>query len=113
MGSIKSILGMIGIDERAIEQAKIDEKQFVRSEAIIQSMTIKERNNPDLINGQRRRRIAAGAGTTVQEVNKFMKQYNDTKLMMKRVLGNKGAMTRMVKNIAKKSNLDMKDLNLN
>ena len=72
----------------------------------------KERNYPDIINGQRRRRIAAGAGTTVQEVNKFMKQYNDTKMMMKKVLGNKSMMTRMVRNIAKKSNLDMKDLNL-
>ena len=112
MGSLKSILGMIGIDEKTIEQAKVDEKQFVRAEAIIQSMTIKERNYPDIINGQRRRRIATGAGTTVQEVNKFMKQYNDTKMMMKKVLGNKGMMTRMVRNIAKKSNLDMKDLNL-
>lgn len=113
MGSLKSILGMIGIDEKAIEQAKVDEKQFVRAEAIIQSMTIKERNNPDIINGQRRRRIAEGAGTTVQEVNKFMKQYNDTKILMKRVLGNKSAMTRMVRNVAKKSNLKMEDLNLN
>ena len=113
MGSIKSILGMIGIDEKAIEQAKVDEKQFDRAEAIIQSMTKKERNNPDIINGQRRRRIALGAGTTVQEVNRFLKQYNDTKLMMKRVLGNKGTMNRMVRNIAKKSNLNLKDLNLN
>ena len=66
MGSLKSILGMIGIDEKAIEQAKIDDKQFVLAESIIQSMTVKERNNPDIINGQRRRRIADGSGTTVQ-----------------------------------------------
>ena len=112
MGSIKSILGMIGIDEKAIEQAKVDEKQFDRAEAIIQSMTKKERNNPDIINGQRRRRIAEGSGTSVQEVNKFMKQYTDTKMMMKKVLGNKSAMTRMVRNIARKSNLKMEDLNL-
>lgn len=112
MGSLKSILGMIGIDEKAIEQAKIDEKQFTRAEAIIQSMTKKERNNPDIINGQRRRRIAEGSGTTVQEVNKFIKQYNDTRFMMKKVLGNKSAMNRLVRNVARKSNLKMEDLNL-
>ena len=112
MGSLKSILGMIGIDEKAIEQAKIDDKQFVLAESIIQSMTIKERNNPDIINGQRRRRIADGSGTTVQEVNKFLKQYNDTRLMMKRVLGNKSAMNRLVRNVAKNSNLKMEDLKL-
>ena len=112
MGSLKSILGMIGIDEKAIEQAKIDNKQFVLAESIIQSMTVKERNNPDIINGQRRRRIADGSGTTVQEVNKFLKQYNDTRLMMKRVLGNKSAMNRLVRNVAKNSNLKMEDLKL-
>lgn len=112
MGSLKSILGMIGIDEKAIEQAKIDDKQFVLAESIIQSMTVKERNNPDIINGQRRRRIADGSGTTVQEVNKFLKQYNDTRLMMKRVLGNKSAMNRLVRNVAKNSNLNMEDLKL-
>ncbi len=112
MGSLKSILGMIGIDEKAIEQAKIDDKQFVLAESIIQSMTVKERNNPDIINGQRRRRIADGSGTTVQEVNKFLKQYNDTRLMMKRVLGNKSAMNRLVRNVAKNSNLKMEDLKL-
>ena len=112
MGSLKSILGMIGIDEKAIEQAKIDDKQFVLAESIIQSMTVKERNNPDIINGQRRRRIADGSGTTVQEVNKFLKQYNDTRLMMKRVLGNKSAMNRLVRNVAKNSNLKMEELKL-
>ena len=112
MGSLKSILGMIGIDEKAIEQAKIDDKQFVLAESIIQSMTIKERNNPDIINGQRRRRIADGSGTTVQEVNKFLKQYNDTRFMMKRVLGNKSEMNRLVRNVAKNSNLKMEDLKL-
>ena len=112
MGSLKSILGMIGIDEKAIEQAKIDDKQFVLAESIIQSMTVKERNNPDIINGQRRRRIADGSGTTVQEVNKFLKQYNDTRLMMKRVLGNKSAMNRLVRKVEKNSNLKMEDLKL-
>ncbi len=112
MGSIKSILGMIGIDEKAIEQAKIDDKQFVLAESIIQSMTTKERNYPDIINGQRRRRIAQGSGTTVQQVNTFLKQYNDTKTMMKKVMGNKSMMSRMMKTIAKKSNMNIDDLKL-
>lgn len=96
LGSIKSILGMMGLDEKALENSKVAEDQFNRSEAIIQSMTIKERNNPDILNGTRRRRIAAGSGTTVQQVNQFIKQYNDTKLMMKRVMGNKGMLKRML-----------------
>ena len=99
MGSIKSILGMIGIDPQAIEQAKVDEKQFVRAEAIIQSMTMKERENPDILNGKRRRRIADGAGTTVQEVNKFIKQYTDTKLMMKSMMSGKGPMKGLMKKV--------------
>ena len=101
MGSIKSILGMIGIDQRAIEQAKVDERQFVKAEAIIQSMTTEEREDPDILNGKRRRRIAEGAGTTVQEVNRFMKQYNDTKFMMKRMISNKGSINKLMKSMLK------------
>lgn len=112
MGSIKSILGMIGIDPQTLEQAKIDEKQFVRAEAIIQSMTIEEREEPDILNGKRRRRIAEGAGTTVQEVNKFIKQYTDTKLMMKRMM-NKGNMAKMMKKMMNgKDEVDLKNFNL-
>ena len=99
MGSIKSILGMIGLDPQTIEQAKVDEKQFQRAEAIIQSMTIKERENPDILNGKRRRRIADGAGTTVQEVNKFIKQYTDTKLMMKSMMSGKGPMSKAMQKL--------------
>ena len=112
VGSIKSILGMIGIDPQALEQAKIDEKQFVRSEAIIQSMTTEERENPDILNGKRRRRIADGAGTTVQEVNKFIKQYSNTKIVMKK-LRNKGAMAKMMKKKGKGNNVDINDLDIN
>lgn len=108
LGSIKSILGMIGIDPKAMENSEIAEKQFKISEAIIQSMTIKERNNPDILNGSRRRRIATGAGTTVQEVNKFMKQYNDTKLMMKKVMNNKGMMNKFM-NAASKRGINLND----
>lgn len=107
LGSIKSILGMIGIDDQAIEKAKIDEREFVRAEAIILSMTLEEREDPDILNGKRRRRIADGAGTTVQEVNKFIKKYTDTKLVMKSMMSGKGAMGKMMKNMMKNAeNMD-------
>ena len=109
LGSMKAILGMIGIDEKALENSEAAEKQFRLSEAIIQSMTLKERNNPDILNGSRRRRIAAGAGTTVQEVNRFIKQYNDTKMIMKKVMNNKGAINKMIAR-AEKGGLNIKDL---
>ena len=109
LGSIKSILGMIGIDSQALEKSKEAEQQFVRSEAIIQSMTIKERRNPDILNGSRRRRIAAGAGTTVQEVNRFIKQYTDTKLMMKKVINNKGMINKLMAK-AEKGGINLKDM---
>ena len=109
LGSMKAILGMIGIDEKALENSEAAEKQFRLSEAIIQSMTLKERNNPDILNGSRRRRIAAGAGTTVQEVNRFIKQYNDTKMMMKKVMNNKGAINKMIAR-AEKGGLNIKEL---
>lgn len=113
MGSIKSILGMIGIDQQAIEKAKVDEKQFVRAEAIIQSMTTEEREDPDILNGKRRRRIAEGAGTTVQEVNRFIKQYNDTKFMMKKMMSNKGAINKMMGRMLKGQDPEeLKKLNL-
>ncbi len=112
MGSIKSILGMIGVDPKALDQAKIDEKQFTRAEAIIQSMTLQEREYPDILNGKRRRRIALGAGTTVQEVNKFIKQYTDTKLMMKKIM-NKNTMNKLVGKYGKADgNIDLKNFNL-
>ena len=113
MGSIKSILGMIGIDQQAIEKAKVDEKQFVRAEAIIQSMTTEEREDPDILNGKRRRRIAEGAGTTVQELNRFIKQYNDTKFMMKKMMSNKGAINKMMGRMLKGQDPEeLKKLNL-
>ncbi len=123
MGSFKSILSMIGVNSKAIEEAKIDEKQFTRAEAIIQSMTAEEREDPDILNGKRRRRIADGAGTTVQEVNKLIKQYNDTKAVVKSMMSNKGSMKRFMKGMLRnqkpeeieKLNIkgfDMKDFNI-
>jgi signal recognition particle subunit SRP54 len=84
MGSLESILGMIpGLNRAAVKDAKIDEKQFDRVAAIIQSMTAKERARPQIINGQRRERIAKGAGVEVPAVNQLLKQFNDMRKLMK------------------------------
>ena len=97
MGDIKGILGMlpgIGGLKKQIEGANIDQKQVNRQEAIILSMTKAERKNPDLIKASRKRRIAAGAGVDVQDVNKLLKQFQQMADMMKKVskLGKKGLM---------------------
>jgi signal recognition particle subunit SRP54 len=97
MGGMSSMLGMlpgIGKIKKQIDAANIDEKIVKRQEAIISSMTKSERKNPNLLNGSRRRRIAAGSGTTVPEINRLMKQYQDMSGMMKRMkkLGQKGMM---------------------
>ncbi len=97
MGSFSSILKMIpGMN--ALKDIKIDDKEFVRIEAIICSMTKKEKRNPKLLNGSRRKRIATGAGVTVQEVNKFMNSFEMTQKMMKKMKNNKG-MKNMLKGI--------------
>lgn len=85
MGSISDLLGMMpGVDKSKIRPEDIDMKRFDRMAAIIRSMTAKERRNPGIINGSRRRRIAAGSGTTVQEVNILLRQFEQTREMMKR-----------------------------
>lgn len=92
MGSISSILGMIpgaGKIKQALNNAEIDEKQIERTKAIILSMTKAERNNPDIIKGSRRQRIANGSGTTIQEVNSLLKQFSQTKEMMKQFTSGK------------------------
>jgi signal recognition particle subunit SRP54 len=97
MGGMSSMLGMlpgIGKVKKQIDAANIDETIIKRQEAIISSMTKAERRNPNLLNGSRRRRIAAGSGTSVQDINRLMKQYQDMSGMMKRMrkLGQKGMM---------------------
>ncbi len=88
MGSMEQLIGMVpGIKPGQLKDAKIDEKQLSRVEAIILSMTMKERNHPDILNSTRKRRIAAGSGTTVEEVNKLLKQYEQTKQLMKQFMG--------------------------
>ena len=97
MGPLKSIMGMlpgIGKIKKQLDAANIDESIIKRQEAILSSMTKRERKNPKLINGSRRRRIAAGSGTEVQDINRLLKQYQDMAGMMKRMqkLGQKGLM---------------------
>ncbi len=84
MGSIGDMLNMIpGMGGKQMKNLQVDEKELVYIEAIIQSMTPDERVNPSIINGSRRKRIAAGSGTTVQRVNKLIKQFEQTRKMMK------------------------------
>ena len=97
MGSISSIVGMLpGAGKLAseLEGANIDKKVIARQAAIISSMTAKERKTPDIIKASRKKRIAAGSGTTVQDVNRLLKQFDDMSTMMKRMnkLGAKGLM---------------------
>lgn len=90
MGSLEDIMGMLGITASQINGAQVDEKLMSRYEAIIRSMTPKERSKPAILNASRRRRIASGSGTSVQEVNRLLKQYNQTREMMKQFSGKKG-----------------------
>jgi signal recognition particle subunit SRP54 len=89
MGSLENILSMIpGLNK--IKNLEVDEKEFVKVEAIINSMTKKERRNHTIIDGSRRRRIAMGSGTTVADVNRVIKQYIEIKKMLKMFKGKKG-----------------------
>ena len=91
MGSIEQLMGMMpGVKPGALKDAKIDEKAIGRVEAIILSMTPKERNNPDILNASRKKRIAAGAGTTVEEVNKLLRQFDQIKNLIKQFSGKNG-----------------------
>ncbi len=85
MGSMSSLLGMIPGIGKSMKDVNVDEGALKRVEAIILSMTLKERRNPDVLDGNRRRRIAIGSGTSVQDVNRLMKQYLEMKKMMKSV----------------------------
>ncbi len=77
-----------GMNAGALKDATIDENAMKHTEAIILSMTEKERNKPDIINGQRRKRIAAGSGTSVEEVNRLMKSYEQMNKLFKQFNGN-------------------------
>ena len=89
MGNLKDLAGMIPGVGKAIKDVDIDNDAFKGIEAIIQSMTPKERTNPELLNTSRRNRIARGSGTNIQEVNKLLKQFDQTRKMMKMMTGSK------------------------
>lgn len=96
MGSLKSILSMLPGMEKQLRDVDIDDRQMLRVEAIIQSMTAKERRKPEILNASRRRRIAAGCGQTVEDVNRLIKQYEQMKKMFKQ-MNSKGGKRKMLK----------------
>ena len=100
MGNVKDLLGMMPGMGKALKNVDIDDDAFKYIEAIIHSMTPYERSNPKSINGSRRKRIATGSGTSVQEVNKLMKQFTETSKMMK-LFGNKQNLAKMMRNMPK------------
>ena len=98
MGSFSSLLKMIpGMNK--LGDIKVDDKEFVKIEAMICSMTKKEKRNVKILNGSRRQRIAKGSGTTVQDINKFIKSFELTQKMMKQMNNKKGGMKNAMKNL--------------
>jgi signal recognition particle subunit SRP54 len=100
MGDVDGLLGMlpgIGKMKKQLAEAKVDDKMIARQQAIILSMTPKERQNPKLIKASRKQRIAAGSGLSVQDVNKLLKQYQQTASVMKKVgkMNKKGLLGKM------------------
>jgi signal recognition particle subunit SRP54 len=98
MGNMKDLMGMIPGMGKVLKDVEIGDDAFKGVEAIIGSMTPKERENPHIIDGSRRKRIASGSGTNIQEVNRLLKQFEDSKKMM-RLMSNKGAMSQMMRNM--------------
>lgn len=96
MGNVKDLMGMIPGMGKAMKDVEIGDDAFKSVEAIIASMTPKEREHPHIIDGSRRKRIANGSGTSIQEVNRLLKQFDDSKKMM-RMMSNKGAMSQMMR----------------
>jgi len=100
MGNVKDLMGMIPGMGKAVKDLDLDDDAFKGVEAIIYSMTPEERDNPAILNGSRRKRIARGAGTNITEVNKLVKQFEDTRKMMRMMSkGGKGKMANMMQNM--------------
>jgi signal recognition particle subunit SRP54 len=87
LGPLQNLLGLIPGVGSQLKDVKIEDNQLARVEAMILSMSKKERQDPALLNGQRRRRIAAGSGTTVQEVNRLVTQFEQMRIMMRSMMG--------------------------
>jgi signal recognition particle subunit SRP54 len=103
MGNLKDLAAMIPGVGKAMKNMDIDDDAFKNIEAIIHSMTPKERTAPNIINGSRRKRIANGSGTTIQEVNRLMKQFDETRKMMKMMTSGKGKnIAQMMGNMGKR-----------
>ncbi len=98
MGNMKDLLGMIPGVGKAVRDVDISNDSFKHIEAMIHSMTVEERKNPTIINGSRRQRIANGSGTTIQDVNKLIKQFDEMRKMMK-VFSNKDQAAKMMRNM--------------
>jgi signal recognition particle subunit SRP54 len=102
MGNLKDLAAMIPGVGKAIKDIDIDDDAFKGIEAIILSMTPKERSNPQILNSSRRQRIAKGSGTNIQEVNRLIKQFDQTRKMMKMVTaGGMGGMRGMMRGMPK------------
>ena len=102
MGSMKDVIGMLpGMSASSIKDENIDNKKLLHIDAIISSMTIKERKNHNLMNGSRRLRIAKGSGTTVSEINRLLKQFIQMRKMMQRLskVSNPGKAMRMMQDM--------------
>ena len=88
MGSVEELLGMMpGVDASKLKDVQIDPKATARMEAIITSMTGKERRKPDILNASRKKRIAAGSGPSVQDVNRLLKQFEQSRQLMRQFAG--------------------------
>ena len=102
MGNLKDLASMIPGVGKAIKDIDIDDNAFKGIEAIIHSMTPQERANPEIINGSRRQRIARGSGTTIQEVNRLLKQFEETRKMMKAATAMKANPMKMMRNMRRR-----------
>jgi signal recognition particle subunit SRP54 len=91
MGNLKDLMAMIPGIGKAVKDIDISDDAFKEIEAIINSMTPAERNNPDIINGSRRKRIANGSGTNIQQVNQLLKQFDEMRKMMRTIRKMQGA----------------------
>ena len=108
MGSVSSLLKMLPEADK-LKDVKVDDKEFIRIEAIITSMTAKERKNPSLLNASRRKRIAKGSGTQVHDINKFMESFEMMQKMMKQ-MKSKGGMRKIMKGFKLDQMDEFKDL---
>ena len=97
MGSMKSVLSMLPGMSAKLDNVEISDDAMKKPEAIIRSMTLRERRNPNILNASRRKRIAAGSGTTVQDVNALIRQFEQARDMMKKMMGNKAMTRRMMR----------------